>query len=96
MKNPKYGIERKPAQIHGLDYHLRLEQYLFKNVLDFTTDELIISYTEKEDNQINKPSIYIEDIASIFDCDIEELFTSVEITENKAYEIDNKNSSQLM
>ena len=90
LKNPKYGIERKPAQIHGLDYHLRLEQYLFKNVLDFTTDELIISYTEKEDNQINKPSIYIEDIASIFDCDIEELFTSVEITENKAYEIDNK------
>lgn len=82
LKDDRYGIKVKPSHIHGLDYHLKLEQYLFKNVLDFTTEEIIITHTEKEDSNINKPSIYIEDITSIFDLDIKECYQSNDISSN--------------
>ena len=63
---PKYKICRKPANINGLESHLKLEQYLFKNLLDFTDEELIITMTEKEDQKRLIPSIYIQDIWTIF------------------------------
>lgn len=70
MQSPKYGIEVTPHEVKGLDYHLELERYLFKNVLDFTTDQLIITHCEKEGGEYNKPSIFVVDIASAFGVDI--------------------------
>ncbi|WP_148265304.1 hypothetical protein [Desulfosporosinus orientis] len=70
IESTQYGISKKPANIHGLEYHLKLEQYLFKNVLEFTTEVLNITYTEKEDKQDIKPSIYLEDICTLFNKDL--------------------------
>lgn len=82
MDEAAYGINKHPAEIHGVDYHLKLEQYLFKNVLDFTKEKLFISYTEKEDKNTNKPSIFIEDIVSMFDTNIEDLYVPNELSSN--------------
>lgn len=88
MNDPQYGIEQRPAEIHGVDYHLSLEQYLFKNVLDFTKDKLVITMTEKEDKTTHKPSIYIEDITSMFDTNIEEVHQSNEIRSTNSFTFD--------
>ena len=70
LENPKYGIEVTPHEIRGLEYHLELERYLFKNVLDFTTGQLIFTYSEKENGNYNKPSIFTVDVATAFGVDI--------------------------
>ncbi|MBC2726982.1 hypothetical protein [Desulfosporosinus sp.] len=70
LESTQYGICKKPANIHGLEYHLKLEQYLFKNVLEFTTEVFNTTYTEKENKQDIKPSIYLEDICTMFDVDL--------------------------
>ena len=70
LENPKYEIERKPSFLKTLDYHLKLEKYLFLNVLDFTKGQMIITQTEEENGKELTNSIYIEDIFSIFQLDI--------------------------
>ncbi|MDQ2087927.1 hypothetical protein RBH29_15970, partial [Herbivorax sp. ANBcel31] len=76
MDDKKYEINKRPAEIHGIKYHLKLERYLFKNVLDFTKDKLYITFAEKEDKITNKPSIFVEDITSMFDENIEDVCQS--------------------
>lgn len=63
---PEYKICKKPSDLNGLKAHLKLEQYLFKNLLDFTDEELIITMTEKEDQTKFSPSLYIKDIWTTF------------------------------
>lgn len=70
IQDPKYGIEVTPYEIKGLDYHLELERYLFKNVLDFTTEQLVFTYCEKDGSNYNKPSIFAIDVATAFGVDI--------------------------
>lgn len=70
LQDPKYGIEITPFEVKGLDYHLELERYLFKNVLDFTEEQLIITYCEKENGNHFKPSIFAVDVAAAFGIDI--------------------------
>lgn len=84
MADDKYGINKLPAEIHGTEYHLKLEQYLFKNVLDFTKHRLYITFTEKEDKNTNKPSIYVEDITSMFDVDIKDVYET-DVIKEKSY-----------
>lgn len=71
LTNPKYGIEKKPRLIKSIDYHLELEKYLFLNVLDFTSEQVIITQAESENGKELTNSIYIEDIFSMFDSNIE-------------------------
>lgn len=70
LENPKYEIEHRPSFIKSLDYHIKLEKYLFLNVLDFTKNQMIITQTEEENGKDLKHSIYIEDIFSMFKQDI--------------------------
>ena len=70
LQAERYGIGVVPHEIKGTEYHLELERYLFKNVLDFTTEKLIITYCEKENGNYNKPSIYAVDVANAFGVDI--------------------------
>ena len=56
-----------PSNKFGIEYHLELEKYLLKNVLDFTNKELIITHTTKEGNSNKSISVFAEDIATIFD-----------------------------
>lgn len=70
LSRPKYGISLSIQDLRGIDYHLKLEKYLFKNVLDFTSDDITFTYCEKEYGTYNKPSIYLEDIASLFNSEI--------------------------
>lgn len=63
---PEYKICKRPSDLNGLKAHLSLEQYLFKNLLDFTDEELIITMTEKEDQAKFSPSLYIKDIWTTF------------------------------
>lgn len=88
IDSEKYGINKHPAHIHGIGYHLKLEQYLFKNVLDFTKNRLYITYTEKEDKTTNKPSIYIEDIISMFDFDIKDVYIQNDIKPGNSFVFD--------
>lgn len=70
LENPKYEIEHKPSFIKTLDYHMRLEKFLFLNILDITKEQMIITQTEEENGKDLSNSIYIEDIFSMFKQDI--------------------------
>lgn len=70
LANPQYGICAVPSNKFGIEYHLQLERYLLKNVLDFTRDELIITYTEKEAGNSKGISVFAENLATMFDSDI--------------------------
>ena len=82
LTSKKYGICKRPSDLLGEDVHCLFEQYLFKNVLDYTQEELIITRTEKEDNKKKSPSIYIRDICLAFG--IDNNFESVNHTESKS------------
>lgn len=69
LTSKKYGICKKPSDLLGENLHCLFEQYLFKNVLDYTEEELIITTTDKEDNKSKSPSIYIRDICLAFGID---------------------------
>ena len=66
LSDEKYGIKVMPSNRFGLQYHLNLERYLLKNVLDFTTDELIITHTESEAGTCNTISLFAKSLAAIF------------------------------
>lgn len=70
LKSDQYGMNFVPQDLKGDDYHLQLERYLFKNTLDFTTDSITFTYSEKENDSANRPSIFIEDIVTAFDSEI--------------------------
>lgn len=61
----KYKICKKPISIYNKDYHFKLQKYLFNNVLNFTTQKLIFTYVKNDKNENNNYSIYLEDICSI-------------------------------
>ena len=63
-------IDALPTDKFGLDYHIELERYLLKNVLDFTRKQLIVTHTEKEGSSTKSISVFAENIATIFDSDI--------------------------
>lgn len=71
LSSNKYGINSVPANFKTLDYHLELEKYLFKNVLDFTNEQLIITRTFKENDRELEFSPFVEDIYTIFDKEID-------------------------
>ena len=66
LADEKYGIRVNVSNRFGLQYHLSLEKYLLKNVLDFTTDELIITHTESEAGNGNTISLFAKSIAALF------------------------------
>jgi len=70
LSDEKFGINSLPTQKFGLDYHIKLERYLLKNVLDFTQDELIITFSEKESNSTRGVSVFAENIATAFNSNI--------------------------
>ncbi|MDD4496371.1 MAG: hypothetical protein PHV32_18860, partial [Eubacteriales bacterium] len=70
LSDEKFGINSLPTEKFGLDYHLKLERYLLKNVLDFTQDELIITFSEKETNNSRGVSVFAENIATAFNSNI--------------------------
>ena len=70
LSNDEYGFNAVPSKKFGRDYHLKLERYLLKNVLDFTRNELIITYTEKEAGNDKGISVFAENLATMFDSDI--------------------------
>lgn len=61
----KHGICEKPMEMHDEDYHLKLERYLFKNVLDFTGKRIYFTYSQREGEKELGPSIFLEDLTSI-------------------------------
>lgn len=69
LRNPVYGINIM-QETRDFDKRLQLEKYFFKNVLDFTTEKLTVTYCEKEGNSRNRLSIYAEDIVAAFKSDI--------------------------
>ncbi len=88
LKSEKYGITVIPASIVGLEYHLMIENYLFKNAIDFTTEKLIITLSENENGFKNQPSVYVEDIYTTFDEDI--IYTKPEVQTDE-YELPHSN-----
>lgn len=91
LANDEYGFNAVPSKRFGRDYHLKLERYLLKNVLDFTRDELIITYTEKEAGNDNGISVFAENLATMFDSDI--VYEPNEVlSENKSNFVENKTS----
>lgn len=70
LADPKYGICAVPSNKFGIQYHLKLERYLLKNVLDFTRDELVITFAEKEAGNSKGISVFAENLATMFDSDI--------------------------
>lgn len=70
LSKEKYGIACLPSGNFDILYHLKLERYLLKNVLDFTTEELIITHAEKEFGMNKKISVFAQDIATAFGCDV--------------------------
>ena len=67
LSNEKYGLNSKPQERFGREYHTQLERYLLKNVLDFVRDELVITSVEREAGNKKKPAVFCMDIASMFD-----------------------------
>lgn len=70
LADEKFGIKALPSNRFGLKYHLKLEKYLLKNVLDFISDELVITYAEKESGAGNTISVFARSIAALFGTEI--------------------------
>lgn len=66
----RYGINTVPSNRFGLQYHLKLEKYLLKNVLDFISDELIITHAANEAGTGNTISLFAKSIAALFGSEI--------------------------
>lgn len=84
LTDPQYGINCKPAQLHGLDYHVLLNRHGFQNFLDFTTEKLIITQSKRSSEGENAPSVYCHDIATAFGCDLPELYIYPDAQHKKA------------
>ncbi len=67
LSKGEYGIKAMPSNRFGLQYHLKLEKYLLKNVLDFVSEELIITHTEKEDGIGNTISLFAKALSPYLD-----------------------------
>jgi len=79
----KHGICEKPMEMHDEDYHLKLERYLFKNVLDFTGERIYFTYSQREGEKELGPSVFLEDLTSILGregMDIDSLSVKAEST----------------
>lgn len=74
MNDKQYSFQKVPSSYKNIQEHLKLEKYLFQNVIEFTNQKLIISYTKKEDKTHNQPAIYIEDIATMFNRNVKDLY----------------------
>jgi hypothetical protein len=70
----KFSLQQK--KYRGLDYHLKLEKYLIKNVIDFTKKRLTITHAAKELEEYNEPSVFLEDMASVLHVDLHDLYVS--------------------
>lgn len=66
LSKEEYGIKAMPSNRFGLQYHLKLERYLLKNVLDFVSEELIITHTENEAGTGNTISLFAKSLAALF------------------------------
>ena len=66
LGNPAYGINSVPLDCYPLAQHLLYEKYHFINVLDFTRKQLIITSCDYEYGSKNRPSIYTDDIDTLF------------------------------
>ena len=66
LSKEEYGIKAMPSNRFGLQYHLKLERYLLKNVLDFVSEELIITHTENEAGAGNTISLFAKSLAALF------------------------------
>ena len=88
LSKKEYGIEAVPCNRFGLKYHLNLERYLLKNVLDFVSDELIITFTTKGSDSSNMISLFAKSIAALFGTDIP--FESNRLIEEKSVSGNNK------
>lgn len=85
LSKEKYGINAVPSNRFGLKYHLNLERYLLKNVLDFVSDELIITHTEKESGVGNTISLFAKNLAVLFNTEIPFETNKQEEYEEKVY-----------
>lgn len=66
LTDAQYGLNLSVGEVRGIKYHLQLERYLFKNVLDFTTESITITRSAKENSRHTSDSIYIKDIVATF------------------------------
>ena len=74
LTDPQFGIHCKPAALYGLDYHIALNNYGITNFWDFITEKLIVTQSKRDSEGENAPSIYCEDIATAFGCELTELY----------------------
>lgn len=66
LRSEKYGIQINNLPIKSQSFHLKLEKYLFKNVLDFTTEDICFTSSEYTGKNKNTFSVYIKDLAIAF------------------------------
>ena len=90
LSEPEYGIGIRTGEVRGLDYHLKLERYLFKNVLDFTTESLTVTSSAKEGNLHNDESIYVKDIISAFGEEVRQCNKSTESSAESGFNFTTK------
>lgn len=74
LTDERYGINCKPAELHGQEYHVLLNNHAFQNFLNFTQEKLIVTQSKRGSDGENAPSIYCHDIATAFGLDLEELY----------------------
>ncbi|SJZ77907.1 hypothetical protein [Selenihalanaerobacter shriftii] len=85
IKILKDDLNITPVNHRGIKEHFKLEKYLFKNVIDFTDEQLDMTYVKREGSDEKLPSIYLEDLASMFGKEIDDL----------EYELDEDNKDKL-
>ena len=74
LTGEQYGINCRPAELHGLEYHVLLNNHAFQNFMDFTTEKLIVTQSKRDSDGENAPSVYCHDIATAFGCELPELY----------------------
>ena len=70
LSSDDFGINKRPPFKGQYREHIGIEDYHIKNVIDFTTEKLIFTMTEKEDEHRNSISHYAHDITTLFDSEI--------------------------
>lgn len=78
LSDKDIGINYKIYDYIKNDYH-----FFFKNFLDFTSDTIIFTQAESENGIPTLPSIYIEDVFSLFNKDVE--YIEVQTTKVKNF-----------
>ncbi len=70
LTDKKYKLNIPNLPFKTDDFHIKLEKYLFKNVIDCTTENIYYTCSQYTGKSKNSFSIYIEDIATAFNSEV--------------------------